>query len=95
MDGSKNAVNAQSRQFYLDHGAERVEQGWDLAESLMDRAVMTSRYCLRREIGECLRQKPKHRGALYLQRGALRYRLDFDCRRCEMRLIPEEIICKD
>jgi putative protease len=95
VDGSKNAVNAQSRQFYLDHGAERVEQGWDLEDSLYDRAVMTSRYCLRREIGECLRQKPKHRGALYLQRGALRYRLDFDCRRCEMRLIPEEIICKD
>lgn len=95
VDGSKNAVNAVSRQFYLDHGAERVDEGWDLADDLYDHTVMTCRYCIRREIGDCLRQKPKHRGALYLTRGALRYRLDFDCRRCEMRLIPEEIVCKD
>jgi putative protease len=94
VDGSKNVTNAVSRQFYLDHGAMEVEDGWDLAEELFEKPVMTSRYCLRREIGECLREKPKYRGALYLERGAWRYRPDFDCRKCEMRLIAEDI-CKD
>jgi putative protease len=94
VDGSKNVTNRVSRRFYEEHGAERIEQGWDLADNLYDKPVMTSRYCLRREIGDCLREKPKYRGALYLERGATRYRLDFDCRRCEMRLIAEDI-CKD
>ena len=94
IDGSRNVTNAVSRQFYLDHGAEVVEQGWDLAEELYEKPVMTTRYCLRRELGMCLLEKPKYRGALYLERGAWRYRLEFDCRKCEMRLIAEDI-CKD
>ena len=94
IDGSRNVTNAVSRQFYLEHGAEVVEQGWDLAEELYDKPVMTTRYCLRRELGMCLLEKPKYRGALYLERGAWRYRLEFDCRKCEMRLIAEDI-CKD
>ncbi len=94
VDGSKNVTNAVSRQFYMDHGAEVVDAGWDLAEELFDKPVMTSRYCLRREMGMCLLEKPKYRGALYLERGAWRYRLDFDCRKCEMKLIAEDI-CRD
>ena len=42
---------------------------------------------LGREIGECLRERPRLRGELYLERGAQRYRLVFDCARCEMSLV--------
>ena len=48
---------------------------------------MRSAYCIRREIGECLRERPRLRGELYLERGAQRYRLVFDCARCEMSLV--------
>jgi len=50
---------------------------------------MRSAYCIRREIGECLREHPRLRGELYIERGAHRYRLEFDCQRCEMNLICE------
>ena len=48
---------------------------------------MRSAYCLRRELGQCLKEHPTLRGDLYLEHGAFRYRLDFDCVRCEMALI--------
>lgn len=94
VDGSMNVVNALAHKFYTDHGVKSVERGWDFDDDQSGRAVMTSRYCLRRELGECLKESPKYRGGLWLQHGASRYRLEFDCRRCEMKLIAEDI-CRD
>ncbi len=90
LDGSWNVTNAAAERFYRDHGAECVEYGLDLRDDLHGERVMNSSYCLRREIGECLREGSKLRGPLYIRHGAFRYRLDFDCRRCEMNLIYEE-----
>ena len=65
----------------------RIERGLDLEASTAGRRVMRSAYCIRREIGECLRERPALRGDLYLRHGASRYRLEFDCRRCVMSLV--------
>ena len=48
---------------------------------------MRSAYCIRREIGECLKERPRLKGDLWLERGGSRYRLEFDCDRCEMSLV--------
>ena len=82
-----NVVNALAERFYLDHGARRVVRGLEAAVSTVGHCVMRSSYCIRRETGECLREGSRLRGDLYLVRGRQRYRLDFDCRRCEMSLI--------
>ena len=44
---------------------------------------------LRREIGECLREGSRLGGVLYLEHGAERFRLVFDCAACEMSLVKE------
>lgn len=51
--------------------------------------VMTTRYCLRRELGACLKQGGAKRlpGPLYLRGKGLEYRLDFDCSNCRMQVI--------
>ena len=52
-------------------------------------ALMSCRYCIRYQVGECLRDNADAvRGPLYL-RGAdgRRYLLQFDCRRCEMKVL--------
>ena len=49
--------------------------------------MLRTAYCIRREIGECLLRRPRLRGELWLERGRSRYRLDFDCARCEMSLV--------
>ncbi len=53
--------------------------------------LMTCRYCIRYQMGQCLRENPKAiRDALYL-RGAdgRRFRLNFNCRTCHMTVIIE------
>lgn len=51
--------------------------------------VMETRYCIRREMGACLKSKEGKRLAspLFLTSGGNRFRLDFDCRNCHMKVI--------
>ena len=65
----------------------QIAEGLDCRATTEGCRVMVSDYCIRREIGECLLEKPSLRGELYLERGRKRYRLDFDCKRCRMSLI--------
>ncbi len=87
LTGEYNVVNSLARQFYLDHGARSIEQGHDLTAQFDSQRVMESSYCIRREIGECLKEGSTLREELYIERGAARYRLDFDCQKCRMNLI--------
>lgn len=51
--------------------------------------VMVTRYCLRREMGACLKNKEGRKlpSPLYLTSEGKRFRLDFDCRECRMRVM--------
>lgn len=89
LTAEQNVTNRLSEAFYRDHGVREIEQGLDLASSTYGHPVMRSSYCIRREIGECLKERPQLKGNLFLERGAQRYRLDFDCAHCEMALIDE------
>lgn len=82
----ENVTNQRAREFYLQHGAEEIESALECQPTQGER-VMISSYCIRREIGECLKQNPKLRGDLYIEHGTARYRLEFDCQRCLMMLI--------
>lgn len=89
LDGSANVVNALAEEFYRDHGVSVIERGFDERSSLAGEVVMTTPYCIRREIGECLREGTKLRSQLRLRRGSMLYRCEFDCAACEMKLIKE------
>ena len=90
LDGHWNVVNRLSEQFYRDHGVTKIERGLDARSDLHGERVLLSSYCLRRELVECLREGSKLREPLYIEHGAFRYRLEFDCARCQMNLIYEE-----
>ena len=87
LTAEENVTNRLAEAFYRDHGVREIERGLDLAPTTAGHRVMRSAYCIRREIGECLRERPRLRGDLYLEHGAHRYRLEFDCAVCEMSLI--------
>lgn len=84
-----NVTNRLAEEFYRDHGVRHIELGLDCRTSTTGEYVMQTSYCLRREIGECLKEKPRLKGDLFLVRGAKRYRLCFDCKACQMRLIDD------
>lgn len=82
-----NVTNRLAREFYADHGVEEIAEGLDCRTSTAGEQVIISDYCIRREIGECLLEKPRLKGDLFLVRGTKKYRLSFDCKACQMRLI--------
>ena len=87
LSAQHNVVNSLSRKFYQKHGVEHIVEGLDSWASTRGERVMESSYCIRREIGECLKRGSKLRDRLFIEHGRHRYRLDFDCAKCRMSLI--------
>ena len=88
LDRHDNVANRLARKFYADHGIA-VREGAaevDMPDRQSDRRVMTTRYCLRRELGACLRTAAGSRlpSPLFLRAAGVEYRLDFDCAGCRM-----------
>ena len=90
LTAADNVTNRLAAQFYRDHGVSEIEPGFDAGTPTAGRCVMESSYCIRREIGACLRRGADPRQTLYLVHGARRYRLEFDCAECRMRLIDDD-----
>lgn len=81
-----NVANRLARELYTDHGATVIAPAVEVERPEGDVIVMNTRYCLRREMGKCLkypegRQWPSD---LYLVGDRLRLKCDFDCKKCEM-----------
>ena len=81
-----NVTNRLAREFYADHGVTEIAEGLDCRATTAGEQVVISDYCIRREIGECLLEKPRLKGDLYLVRGTKKYKLCFDCKKCQMRI---------
>lgn len=87
-----NVANRIARQFYIEHGARTIEPALEtgtlksVSEGI---TVMTTRYCLRRELGACLRTPEASRlpRNLMLRAPGIELRLDFDCGACRMKVI--------
>lgn len=58
----------------------------EISEPQVPKTLMECRYCIRYQIGQCLRSNPKAiRGPLWLEgKDGRRYPLQFDCQRCQM-----------
>ncbi|MCM1150689.1 MAG: U32 family peptidase [Alistipes sp.] len=90
LTAEENVTNRLAEAFYRDHGVRHIAPPLELSSSFAGACVLRSAYCIRREIGECLLGQPRLRGDLYLEHGAHRYRLEFDCAHCEMKMIAEK-----
>lgn len=84
-----NVANRLAEKFYRDHGATHVEKAVEVKSTKGDVQVMECRYCIRRELGACLRTLAGRNlpEPLTLDTGrGTRYTLRFDCSRCIMSL---------
>ncbi len=92
LDYRANVVNQKSEAFYKRHGVKVIEHGVEQTKDYGDKALMTTKYCLRYELGQCLRLKnnqasaPEGQGYLQLHNNNRLLRLVFDCPRCEMQI---------
>ena len=84
-----NVANRLAKDFYLDHGAISVEPAVEVKRPETSVQIMECRYCIRRELGACLKtpQGKILTSPLFLDNGrGTRYAVKFDCSRCIMSL---------
>jgi len=89
-DYLRNITNEAHKAVYVDFGATEIEYGLDRTEDYVGKALMTCKFCLRYELGWCKKNPTvanPPQGPLYLVSGKRRFRLEFDCGRCEMRVL--------
>lgn len=82
-----NVLNAKARAFYERHGARVEEPAAETGEvDLRGRRVMTTRHCIRHELGRCPRDGGDRdaRDLWLVDDRGRRLRLAFDCGRCHM-----------
>lgn len=95
LDGRGNVVNHKAATFYQRHGVTEIEWGYDYPgyfdkKGRTETPLMTTKYCLRYELGQCLQHKcnksveADYQEELFLENNGRKYRLQFDCKRCEM-----------
>lgn len=92
-----NVANRLAQQFYVDHGVTALQPALEVRRPQGETIVMTTRYCIRRELGCCLKT---HKGKelpspLFIETGLDRFRLDFDCKACRMKVISTELAPKE
>ena len=89
-DYLRNITNEAHKSVYADFGAMDIEYGLDKTEDYAGKAVMTCKYCLRYELGWCHHRidgSKAPKDPLFLVSGKRRFRLEFDCGKCVMKVI--------
>lgn len=96
LDYRDNVANSLARQFYREHGVTNIEDAMEIGGAKNNngmRTVMTTRHCILREMGKCLKicpaDKRNFKLPLYLNSGNDKFRLKFDCDNCQMEVIQE------
>jgi putative protease len=81
-----NVLNSYARKFYERHGVADVSPAFEQKQPRGAVALMTTRYCLLRELGFCRQKKSDSMlyEPLFLENNGYKLRLKFNCRRCEM-----------
>ena len=82
-----NVTNSLSHKFYENHGVERIDDGLEKSMPEGETVVMTTKHCIRYANGLCAKEIGKPATPLYLSNERGRFRLDFDCKNCCMKVV--------
>ncbi|MEW6599882.1 MAG: U32 family peptidase [Nitrospirota bacterium] len=92
VDFTFNVSNRLARRFYRRHGVRRIDNALELSIPPGEIRVMTTKHCLRHELGCCVREsksddKLKLNEPLFLHNKDGTYKLGFDCGKCFMHVV--------
>jgi putative protease len=91
LDFTYNVSNSLARAFYKRHGVTEIEKAFELQWDPGKSRVMTTKYCVKYELGKCARFQRDTMGEkvtepLTLKHGDNEYKLKFNCKPCEMEI---------
>ncbi len=91
LDYRGNVSNTYARNFYRKHLVTDIEPAFEL-EAPDGATVMYCKHCIKYSMGWCTKncKRPPYKEPFYLVSGdGRRFRLDFDCKECIMRVVAE------
>lgn len=91
LDFTYNVSNELAKTFYKRHGVTEIEKAFELQWDPGKSRVMTTKYCVKYELGKCWRFNKDTMGEklvepLTLKHGENEYKLKFNCKPCEMEI---------
>ncbi len=91
LDFTYNVSNKMARDFYKRHGVTEIEKAFEIQWDPGKSRVMTTKYCVKYELGKCARFQRATMGEkvvepLTLTHGENIYKLKFNCKACEMEI---------
>ncbi len=91
LDFMYNVSNQMARAFYHRHGVTEIEKAFELQWDPGKARVMTTKYCVKYELGKCPKYQRNTMGEkvvepLVLKHGDNEYKLKFNCKPCEMEI---------
>lgn len=88
-----NVMNRAAAEFYREHGVRSIEPAFE-QRPVPGAVLMFCKHCLKYDMGWCPKQSKKpapYREPYYLAgNDGRRFRLEFDCRNCQMKVVHEE-----
>lgn len=97
LDFTYNVANKLAREFYKRHGVTEIEKAFELQWDPGKSRVMTTKYCVKYELGKCWRYNKDTMGEklvepLTLKHGENEYKLKFNCKPCEMEIWEKDAV---
>ena len=87
-----NVMNTRAASFYHDHGVQRIAMAYE-KEPVEEAVLMFCKHCIRYSMGWCpvhYRVRSPYQEPYYLlSNDGKRFRLDFDCKYCQMKVVAE------
>jgi len=87
LDYRANVLNSLAEQFYRRHGVVEIERAAESGLDMHERVVMTCRYCIRHQFGQCQGRGGRAENLLLRDSEGNTLRLEFDCQRCQMNVV--------
>jgi putative protease len=79
-----NIANHYAREIYEEAGVERAGNAYEI-DHPQGAELMRTKYCIKYELGICPKDgKENSPGPYWLVNGNLKFRVEFDCKKCEM-----------
>jgi putative protease len=89
LEYSANVANSKAKAFYLRHGVRTIENAFELQNKSTGKTVMTMKHCLRYQYDLCTGKNKINAEPLLMHDARNKYRLEFDCEECQMRIVLE------
>jgi len=90
LDYKGNVLNQKAIEFYMHHGVKSIDQAFEVQDDFKNKEIMITKHCIKYQMGLCAKyDKPNRKieEPLYLADNNRKYKLEFDCKQCAMKVI--------